>query len=82
MKQCDSVMAVERLTISLEADLADAIRIAAEADAENVRIAAEAEASRRRLSREGLLAVIKDWGDLHGVITVEDMAAARKRIYG
>ena len=81
MKQCDSVMAVERLTISLEADLADAIRIAAEADAENVS-SWIAEASRRRLSREGLLAVIKDWGDLHGVITVEDMAAARKRIYG
>jgi len=81
MKQCDSVMAVERLTISLEADLADAIRIAAEADAENVS-SWIAEASRRRLSREGLLAVIKDWEDLHGVITVEDMAAARKRIYG
>jgi len=81
MKKCDSVMAVERLTISLEADLADAIRIAAEADAENVS-SWIAEASRRRLSREGLLAVIKDWEDLHGVITVEDMAAARKRIYG
>jgi len=81
MKKCDSVMAVERLTISLEADLADAIRIAAEADAENVS-SWIAEASRRRLSREGLLAVIKDWEDLYGVITVEDMAAARKRIYG
>lgn len=81
MKKYDDVMAVERLTISLDADLAEAIRVAAEADAENVS-SWIADASRRRLSREGLLAVIKDWEDIHGEITVEEMAAARKELYG
>lgn len=81
MKKYDSAMAVERLTISLEADLAEAIRIAAEADAENVS-SWIAEASRRRLSREGLLAVIRDWEAEHGEITIAEMAAARKRLYG
>lgn len=81
MKKYDPVMAVQRLTISLEADLAEAIRVAAEADAENVS-SWIAEASRRRLSREGLLAVIKEWEAEHGEITVEEMAAARKWLYG
>jgi len=81
MKKYDSAMAVERLTISLEANLAEAIRIAAEADAENVS-SWIAEASRRRLSREGLLAVIRDWEAEHGEITIAEMAAARKRLYG
>ena len=81
MKKYDPVVAVERLTISLEADLAEAIRVAAEADAENVS-SWIAEASRRRLSREGLLAVIKEWEAEHGEITVEEMAAARKWLYG
>ncbi|CAN5503136.1 hypothetical protein BH10ACT2_BH10ACT2_10420 [soil metagenome] len=81
MNKYDSVVAVERITISLEADLADAIRAAAEADADNVS-SWIAEASRKRLAREGLMAVIKDWEAEHGEITAEDMAAARKRIYG
>ena len=81
MNKYDGLMAVERLTISLEADLAEAIRIAAEADADNVS-SWIAEASRRRLAREGLMAVIKEWEAVHGEITVEEMAAARKRLYG
>lgn len=81
MKKYDDLMAVERLTISLEADLAEAIRVAAEANADNVS-SWIAEASQRRLSREGLLAVIKDWEAEHGEITVEEMAAARKQLYG
>lgn len=81
MKKYDELMAVERLTISLDADLAEAIRVAAEADAENVS-SWIAEASRRRLSREGLRAVIKDWEDEHGEITEEEMAAVRKLLYG
>jgi hypothetical protein len=81
MKKYDELMAVERLTISLEADLAEAIRLAAEADAGNVS-SWIAEASRRRLSREGLLAVIKDWEDIHGEITAEEMASTRKWLYG
>lgn len=81
MKKYDQLMAVERLTISLEGDLAEAIRVAAEANADNVS-SWIAEASRRRLSREGLLAVIKDWEAEHGEITAEEMAAARKQLYG
>lgn len=81
MKKYDDVMAVKRLTISLDADLAEAIRVAAEANADNVS-SWIADASRRRLSREGLLAVIKDWEAEHGEITVEEMAAARKQLYG
>ena len=81
MKKYDVSMAVERLTISLEADLAEAIRVAAEADAENVS-SWIAEASRRRLNREGLRAVIKEWEDEHGEITAEEMAATRKWLYG
>ncbi|MBI4884498.1 MAG: hypothetical protein HY826_10650 [Actinobacteria bacterium] len=74
-------MTVERLTISLEAELAEAIRVAAEADAENIS-SWIAEASRRRLSQRGLRAVIRDWENEHGEITAEEMAAARKRLYG
>jgi|CXWL01.1.fsa_nt_gi hypothetical protein len=81
MTKYDGAMAVERLTISLEADLAEAIRVAAEANADNVS-SWIAEASRRRLSREGLRAVIKDWEDIHGEITAEEMAATRKWLYG
>jgi hypothetical protein len=81
MKKYDALMAVERLTISLEVELAEAIRAAAEYDAENVS-SWIAEASRRRLSREGLRAVVKDWEDIHGEITAEEMAAVRKRLYG
>lgn len=81
MTKYDAAMAVERFTISLEADLAEAIRVAAEANSDNVS-SWIAEASRKRLNREGLLAVIKDWEAIHGEITAEDMAAARKRIYG
>lgn len=81
MKKYDELMAVERITISLDADLAEAIRVAAEADAENVS-SWIADASRRRLSREGLLAVIKDWEAIHGEITAEEMAATRKWLYG
>lgn len=81
MKKYDELMPVERITISLDADLAEAIRVAAEADAENVS-SWIADASRRRLSREGLRAVIKDWEDIHGEITAEEMAAVRKLLYG
>ncbi len=81
MTKYDVAMAVERITISLDADLAEAIRVAAKADAENVS-SWIADASRRRLSREGLLAVIKDWEAIHGEITAEEMAAARKLLYG
>ena len=81
MTKYDVAMAVERITISLDADLAEAIRVAAQADAENVS-SWIADASRRRLSREGLLAVIKDWEAIHGEITAEEMTAARKLLYG
>ncbi len=81
MTKYDALMAVERITISLDADLAEAIRVAAEADADNVS-SWIADASRRRLSREGLLAVIKDWEAIHGEITAEEIAATRELLWG
>ena len=81
MKKYDDLMAVERLTISLDADLAEAIRVAAAAGAENVS-SWIADASRRRLSREGLRAVIKDWEAENGPVTADERAAARKWLWG
>ena len=81
MRTYASEVTVERLTISLKSDLASAIRVAAEANAENTSTWI-AEASRRQLSRGGLRAVIKDWEAEHGEITAEEMSAARKRLYG
>lgn len=72
-------MAVERITVSLEADLAVAVRDAAEADEENVSswIAA---AAQRRLSARGLGEVIAEWEAEHGAFTDDELDAARARL--
>ena len=70
---------VERITVSLEPELAAAVREAAEADAENVS-AWLADAARRRLAGRGLREVIAEWEAEHGSFSDEELAAARARL--
>lgn len=72
-------MATERLTISLDAELAALVRAAAEADRGNVS-SWLADAARRRLESRGLRAVIVDWEIQHGAISEEERAEARRRL--
>ena len=53
-------MSVERLTVSIESELAIAIRDAAEADEQNVS-AWIADAARRQLATRGLRDVVAEW---------------------
>lgn len=72
-------MSVERLTVSLDAELAAAIRSAADEDALNTS-AWLADAARRRLATRGLADVIADWEVLHGEFTPGELAGAQKRL--
>ena len=72
-------MAVERVTVSLEAELAEAVREAAEADAQNLS-AWLADAARRRLASRGLRDVLAVWEAEHGPFSEHELAAARARI--
>ena len=72
-------MAVERVTVSLDAELAAAVRDAAEADEQNVS-AWLADAARRQLASRGLGDVIADWEAEHGTFTEDELAAARTRL--
>ena len=72
-------MAVERLTVSLESDLAEAVRDAAGADATNVS-AWLAEAARRQLAARGLGDVIAEWELQHGAFSDAELAVARQRL--
>jgi hypothetical protein len=79
MKKYDSSVAVERLTVSLETDLAAAVRDAADADSQNVS-SWLAEAARRQLAARGLRDVIAAWETEHGEFSVDELTAARARI--
>jgi hypothetical protein len=74
-------MSVERLTVSLDTDLAVAVREAADADELNVS-AWLADAARRRLAYRGLGDVVSDWEALHGAFSDDELAAARQAIAG
>lgn len=79
MKKYDSVMAVERITVSLDAELAAAVRAAADADAQNVS-AWLADAARRRLASRGLRTVVAEWEAEHGPFSDDELTAARSRL--
>lgn len=79
MNKYDPVMAVERVTVSLEAELAEAVREAAEADAQNLS-AWLADAARRRLASRALRDVLAVWEAEHGPFSEGELAAARARI--
>lgn len=79
MNRYDLLMPVERLTVSLESELADAVRDAAGADSMNVS-AWMAEAARRQLTNRGLREVVSEWEAEHGSFTNAELEAARRRL--
>ena len=72
-------MTVERLTVSLESDLAEAVREAAGADDQNVS-AWIAVAARRQLATRGLKDVVAEWEAEHGQFSELELATARRRL--
>ena len=81
MKKYDDVMTVERLTVSLESELAIAVREAADADEQNVS-AWLAAAARRQLANRGLRDVVEAWEREHGAFSDDELAAARALVDG
>jgi len=72
-------MSVERITVSLETALAEAVREAADADAQNLS-AWLADAARRRLASRGLRDVIAEWEAEYGPFSDDEVDAARSRL--
>jgi len=68
MTKHDRRMAVERFTVSIEAELASAVREAAGSDEQNVS-AWLADAARRHLATRGLRDVISEWEGEHGAFS-------------
>lgn len=81
MTKYDRFVSVERLTVSIEAELAAAVRKAAEADEQNVS-AWLADAARRQLANRGLRDVVAEWERDHGAFSDEELAAARALVDG
>jgi hypothetical protein len=81
MNKYDDEMTVERLTVSLESELAVAVREAAVADDLNVS-AWLADAARRQLASRGLQDVVTEWEAEHGAFSDDELAAARRLIAG
>lgn len=81
MTKYDLHMTVERLTVSIESELAIAVREAAEADEQNVS-AWLADAARRQLANRGLRDVVAAWEREHGAFSHEELAAARALVDG
>lgn len=79
MNKYDRLMSVERLTVSLESELADAVREAANAESLNVS-AWMAQAAHRELSSRGLRDVIAEWEAAHGSFTEKELASARRTL--
>ena len=74
-------MTVERLTVSLESELAIAVRQAAGEDEQNVS-AWLADAARRQLANRGLRDVVAAWEREHGAFSDDELAAARALVEG
>ena len=79
MNKYDTYMPVERLTVSLDSELADAVREAASADELNVS-AWIAQASSRQLASRGLTEVVAEWETEHGAFTKAELTTARRRL--
>ena len=73
-------MAVERMTVSLDAELAAAVPAAAESDGHNVS-AWLADAARRRLALQGL-GIVASCEAEHGAFTEAELEAAAARLTG
>ena len=72
-------MGVERITVSLDVDLAAAVREAADEEALNTS-AWLADAARRRLASRGLTDVVAEWEAMHGEFTKAELDQARQRL--
>jgi hypothetical protein len=81
MTKYDRTMTVERLTVSLESELAIAVREAADADQQNVS-AWLADAARRQLANRGLRDIVAAWEHEHGAFSGDELAAARALVDG
>lgn len=79
MTMYDRAMVAERITISIDAQLAEALRDAAADDDMNVSAWAS-EAIEQQLNQRGLRAVIDDWEAEHGGFTDDELAEARQRL--
>ena len=79
MNKYDHGMSVERVTVSLDSDLASAVREAAESDSLNVS-AWFADAARRRLASRGLCDVVAEWEAEHGTFSDQELRTARERL--
>lgn len=79
MTMYDDVMVAERITISLDKQLAAALRQAADDD--NVNVSAwVAESLEDRLKSRGMASVIADWEAEHGAFTEAELDEARRRL--
>jgi len=67
------------VTISLDSELAEAVREAADDDAQNVS-AWLAAAARGRLATRGLRDVIAEWESAHGPFSEDELATARQQL--
>ena len=81
MTKYDDGVTVERSTVSLESELALAVREAAEADEQNVS-AWLADAARRQPATRGLRDVVAAWEREHGAFSADELAAARALVDG
>jgi hypothetical protein len=72
-------MTVERIAISLDPELAKAIRKAAGKQTTSAWLA---DAAIRKLKSQGLLRVVRDWEAEHGPITDAEQRAAEREMTG
>ena len=77
----DREVGSERLTISLDPELAADVRDAAEADSRSVS-SWLADAARQRLLTRGLGALLDEWEAENGAFTPAELAEARARLKG
>ena len=80
-RKYDREVASERLTVSLDPDLAADVRDAAEADSRSVP-SWLADAARRRLRTRGLGTLLDEWEAENGAFTPAEIAEARARLKG
>lgn len=69
-------MTVARLAISMDADLARAVRRAAGDESTSAWLA---DAARRKLRADGLLDVVRDWEREHGELTQAEVRSVTSR---
>ena len=79
MTTYDHAVAQQRITISIDEDLAVAVRELAEHEHTTIS-AVVADALRREVRSRGLLAVIADWEAEHGAFTEDELRRAREHL--